>query len=65
MPEKDPEPRPENDLDPGASTQLFQAFVDHHEPEESGAPRKRAALVGAALVGLVIVVVAAWFLLGG
>lgn len=64
MPEKNPEPGPENDLDPGASTQLFQAFVDRHESEEPGAPRTRAALIAASVVGLVIVVVLAWLVLG-
>ncbi|UYM05842.1 hypothetical protein [Solicola gregarius] len=64
MPEKNPDPRPEAELDPGASTQMFQAFVDRHEPEESAVPHSRAVLVGVALVGLVIVLVLAWFLLG-
>ncbi|MPZ60478.1 MAG: hypothetical protein GEU93_04105 [Propionibacteriales bacterium] len=63
MAENDLDPGPENDLDPGANTQMFQAFVDRHEPDESGAPW--AALVGAALVGLVIVLVVAWLVLGG
>lgn len=62
MPEDDRDPVPENDLDPGASTQMFQAFVDRHEPEESGAPW--GALVGAAVVALVIVAVLAWLVLG-
>jgi hypothetical protein len=51
---------PENDLDPGADTQQFQAFFDRTEPEE---PRPRwvpAVLVGAALVGLVVVLGLAW-----
>jgi hypothetical protein len=57
---------PENDLDPGASTQMFQAFVDSPELEEPGRrPWMRAVLVGAALVGLVIVLALAWFVLGG
>ena len=55
---------PENDLDPGASTQMFQAFVDRPEPEESGARWMRAVLVGAALVGLVVLAFI-WLLLGG
>jgi hypothetical protein len=55
---------PENDdLDPAANTQMFQAFVDRAEPEESGRG-KRIALAGAALAGLVIVVVLAWLVLG-
>lgn len=56
---------PENDLDPGASTQMFQAFVDRPEPEESGAHWMRAVVVGAALVGLVVVLAFAWLGLGG
>ncbi|HYJ68760.1 MAG TPA: hypothetical protein VEX15_14005 [Nocardioidaceae bacterium] len=57
---------PENDdLDPAASTQMFQAFVDRGESEASGPRWKRAALAGAALVGLVIVVALAWLVLGG
>jgi hypothetical protein len=54
---------PENDdLDPAASTQMFQAFVDRPEPEASR--WKRVALAGGALAGLVIVVVLAWLALG-
>lgn len=64
MPEKDPHPGLENDLDPGANTQMFQAFVDRHEPEESAPRRSSALLVGAALVALVIVAVIAWLVLG-
>lgn len=56
---------PENDdLDPGASTQMFQAFVDRPEPEASRPRWMRAALAGAAVAGLVIVVVVAWLVLG-
>lgn len=64
MPANDPDPRPENDLDPGANTQMFQAFVDRNESEETEAPKSRAALVAAVLVGLVIVAVLAWLVLG-
>jgi hypothetical protein len=56
---------PENDLDPGASTQMFQAFVDRDEPEEFRPPWMRAVLVGTALVALVIVLGFAWLGLGG
>lgn len=57
---------PENDdLDPGANTQMFQAFVDRPETERSRPRWIRAALVGAALAGLVIVVALAWLVLGG
>ena len=57
MPEKDPKPRPENELDPGASTQMFQAFVDRHESEEPAAPRTRTALVVGGALALVLVLV--------
>jgi hypothetical protein len=57
---------PDNDdLDPAASTQMFQAFVDRAEPEESRPVWMRASLVGAALAVLAIVVVLAWLVLGG
>jgi hypothetical protein len=55
---------PENDLDPGASTQQFQAFVDRPEPEASRPRSMRAGLVVAALVGLVVVLALAWLVLG-
>ena len=53
---------PENELDPGASTQMFQAFVDRPEPEASGSRWIWAALGVAALV---IVLALAWLVLGG
>ena len=53
---------PEDELDPAASTQMFQAFVDRREPEKSGPPWT-LILAGAALAALVIVVLA-WLLLG-
>lgn len=47
---------PENDdLDPGASTQMFQAFVDRPEPETSSRRWMWVALAVAALAGLVVV----------
>ena len=56
---------PDDDLDPSASTQMFQAFVDRQEPEASGQGRKRATLVIGILVALVVVLAVAWYLLGG
>jgi hypothetical protein len=57
---------PENDdLDPAASTQMFQAFVDRAEPESPGRRWKQAALAVAAVAGLVIVLALAWLVLGG
>jgi len=53
----------DDDRDPAASTQMFQAFVDRHreEPEQSGSPWP---VVAAGVVVLVIVAAVAWFLLG-
>jgi uncharacterized membrane protein len=53
---------PENELDPGANTQMFQAFVDRPEPEASGS---RWIWVALAVVALVIVAALAWLVLGG
>jgi hypothetical protein len=56
---------PENDdLDPAASTQMFQAFVDRAEQDAAKPSWKRPAVVGGALAGLVVVVVLAWLALG-
>jgi hypothetical protein len=56
---------PENDdLDPGASTQMFQAFVDRPEPEASNPRWVPAALAGGILAGLVIVLALAWLVVG-
>ena len=56
---------PDDELDPGASTQMFQAFVDRpEEPESSGSRWTGAALAGAALAGLVVVLALAWLTLG-
>jgi flagellar biogenesis protein FliO len=51
-----------DDLDPAANTQMFQAFVDRPEPETSS--WKRVAVFGGALAGLAIVVALAWLALG-
>ncbi|HEX6877896.1 MAG TPA: hypothetical protein VF165_19710 [Nocardioidaceae bacterium] len=53
---------PEDELDPGASTQMFQAFVDRREePEGSGWRWIWVALA----VALAIVLTLAWLVLGG
>jgi hypothetical protein len=53
----------ENELDPGASTEMFQAFVDRaDEPEASGS---RWIWVVLAVAALVIVAALAWLVLGG
>lgn len=50
----------DNELDPGADTQMFQAFVDRQEPEVSG-PRSMWLVLAAA--GVVVALLVAWFLL--
>ena len=52
---------PDDELDPGANTQIFQAFVDRPEPEVSRPGWKWAAF---ALAALVIVLLIAWRMLG-
>ena len=53
----------DDDLDPTASTQMFQAFVDRHRDEPE--PRSPWPWVAAGVVVLAIVIAAAlWFLLG-
>ena len=53
---------PQDELDPGASTQMFQAFVDRPEPEAARSGWMWAAFAVAALV---IVLVPAWLVLAG
>jgi hypothetical protein len=54
---------PNDELDPGASTQMFQAFVDRQEePEASGSRVMKAALTVAAVV---VALGLAWLLFGG
>jgi hypothetical protein len=55
---------PDNDLDPGANTQMFQAFVDRSDQEESGPRSSRAVWAGVALAVLVVVVALAWLVVG-
>ena len=52
---------PDDELDPGAPTEMFQAFVDRPEPEVQRT-RWPWAL---AVAGLAIVVVVAWLVVGG
>ena len=56
MPDKD-------ELDPGAPTEMFQAFVDRAEPEDPPTAWKWAVVAVAA--ALLLAVAFAWFLLGG
>ena len=51
---------PDDDLDPAANTQVFQAFMDRRdEPVRSGS---RGVWVALAIVALVIVVALVWLL---
>lgn len=65
MPENAPDPATDNNPDPAASTQMFQAFVDRYEPGGSGESRTPVIVVGAGLVALVIVVALVWLVLRG
>lgn len=56
---------PEDELDPGANTEMFQAFMDRPEPEESRPGWTRVALVVAAVVALLVVAAIAWSMLSG
>jgi hypothetical protein len=49
-----------DDLDPAANTQMFQAFVDRAEPEE----KSRWLWMVLVAAGVVLVGVLAWLLLG-
>ncbi|HEX6514475.1 MAG TPA: hypothetical protein VF049_02800 [Nocardioidaceae bacterium] len=54
---------PDDELDPAADTQMFQAFVDRREePKPSGSRWVWGVLAVAAVV---VVVALAWLLLGG
>jgi hypothetical protein len=56
---------PDNELDPGATTQMFQAFVDREEPEPDSPAWVRFAVVAVAVVALLIAVAVGWSLLAG
>jgi hypothetical protein len=56
---------PEDELDPGANTEMFQAFMDRPEPEASRPGWIGIALVVAAVAALVIVAAIAWAMLAG
>ena len=56
---------PEDELDPAANTQMFQAFMDRREPEATRPPWIGVAVGLAAVVVLLIVAVIAWAMLGG
>ena len=52
---------PDDEFDPGANTQKFQAFMARSEPEASGA----RLWVAVALAALVVALAVAWFVLTG
>ena len=55
---------PEDDVDPAADTQTFQAFVDRREADEREATASRRAATGRvalpALVALVVLLAGFW-----
>lgn len=56
----------EDDLDPAANTQMFQAFVDRRELDEQEAKTERSSgwkWAAAALVALVIAAAIVWLVL--
>lgn len=57
---------PDNDLDPAASTQMFQAFVDRGRTEEASRPSVLPRVLAgvAAVVVLLLLVIGAFALLG-
>jgi len=56
-------PENDNDLDPGAPTEMFQAFVDRPEPEATRG--FGTAMAVASLIGLLVMVAVVWFVLRG
>ncbi len=54
---------PDDDLDPGASTQMFQAFMERSD-EQSAAGSRWTLVALAAVAALVIVSVLVWLVLG-
>lgn len=54
-------PENENELDPGAPTEMFQAFVDRPEPEATRG--FGTAMAVASLIGLLIMAAIVWFVL--
>lgn len=59
---------PEDDTDPAADTQTFQAFVDRREADEREAAAAQRASTGrvvlAVLVALLVVAGLVWLILG-
>lgn len=56
---------PEDELDPGANTQMFQAFMDRPEPEASRPRWVGVAVAVSAVAALVVVALLAWLVLRG
>ena len=57
----------DDELDPGANTEMFQAFVDRHPQADSRSDSSGSGWLWAAVVAgvLVILLAVAWFVLGG
>ena len=55
---------PENEEDPGANTQMFQAFVakGQEESAQTAKPNRTPLLIGGAVVAVVVVVLIVWLL---
>jgi hypothetical protein len=54
---------PDDDLDPGASTQMFRAFVENDQSDRSAAPRSNRLLIVSLLFGVVAAVVVGFLVL--
>jgi hypothetical protein len=55
----------DSDLDPGASTQMFRAFVDSEQDERGAAVEDgRGRLLAGALIGLVVGLIVAFLVFG-
>ena len=56
---------PEDELDPGANTEMFQAFMDRPEREASRPRWVGVAVAVSAVAALVVVALLAWLVLRG
>lgn len=54
---------PENEEDPGANTQMFQAFVQEgrNDPAETAKPNRTPLIIGA-VVAVVVIALIVWLL---
>lgn len=58
-------PMSDDELDPGAPTQMFQAFMDRESPEASDTGPARTYLVAGVVVALLLALALAWVVLAG